>query len=498
MHRHAAAARLVTAAGLVIAAAVTVPALASSPDLPSQLVSPHAHGPVDLGDRVAYRLRGPACQGEVVRAVVTAAGQRIAGRESTAQPDPRASRSSICGGIVTIPDEGQVRSAGWHPGEALAIDVVAPDSDVTLQYSRVEVDLGRPVAGSPTRVISHDPRSGPRDKAWQLSTGDVVEIPQVDLTKIYSLSFRVCLDLPKPHVPEEITLRAGNPDCPAVLGPIDVADDMLNDWKSIDGWPDCWQLQPWPITGEVPGRAPRLFLEATLAPEPLLISAIDFNGTGAKVVDRPPHDPAGTKQIFDGTSFKGWDHSGCARTDHAVRTANHASGCSMTYTGGKVHNVMLRLGYRQQDFAANGGIYLGSEIQMREPGEWLTGGYLGDQFTPALVGWAVDPPVTGYPAQRIKTNSYPDWSQIEIVQLGKHYRVTINGHVVTDYLAPSDPEPYDLQLVTQPEFSFHYGASGRFDAPYPPVVTTPSSWGNIWYKNVRLYQCKGLHDRVCT
>src|SRR4029079_9700829 len=98
-----------------------------------------------------------------------------------------------------------------------------------------------------------------------------------------------------------------------------------------------------------------------------------------------------------------------------------------------------------QDFAANGGIYLGNEIQMREPGEWLTGGYLGDQFTPALVGWATDPPVTGYPAQRIQTNRYPAWSQLEIGQLGRHYRVTINGHVVTDYVAPADPAPYDLQ-----------------------------------------------------
>jgi hypothetical protein len=294
-------------------------------------------------------------------------------------------------------------------------------------------------------------------------------------------------------------LRAGSQKGAAIIGPIDVSDDMLNDWKSIDGWPDCWQLQPWPITGQVPGRAPPLFLGVTAAPEPILVTSLDFNGTGAKVADTPPNDPAGTKQIFDGSSFNGWDASGCALTDHAVRTANHASGCTMTYAKGKLHNVKLRLEYRQQDFAANGGIFLGNEIQMREPGEWLTGGYLGDQFTPALVGWAVNPPVTGYPAQRIKTNSYPDWSQIEIVQLGARYRVTINGHRVTDFVAPSgDPTPYDLQLVTQPEFSFEYGLGGRFDAPYPPTVVTPSSWGNVWYKNVRLYSCKSLTDPVCT
>jgi hypothetical protein len=267
-----------------------------------------------------------------------------------------------------------------------------------------------------------------------------------------------------------------------IMGPIDLADDLFNDWKSFDGWPDCWMLEPWPITGEVPGRAPRLFLKVTAAPEPILINSIDYNGTGAKVVDSPPADAAGTQQIFDGSSYANWDHSGCTLTDQA-----------------KLHNIKVRLEYRQQDFEANGGIFLGNEIQMREPGEWLTGGYLGDQFTPALVGWAHDTPTMGDPAQRIKTNSYPSWSQIEIVQLGARYRVTINGRTVTDFVTSSgDPAPYSLQLVTQPEFSFEYGLSGRFDAPYPPTVVTPSSWGNVWYKNVRLYQCKSLTDPVCT
>jgi hypothetical protein len=400
---------------------------------------------------------------------------------------------------VQIPGEKQVRAAGWAQGDAVDINVISLHSSVPLRYSRVEVDKGAGNGGSPQVVKSDDPRAGPRDHAMSMSTGDVVNIGRVDLTKVYSVSFRVCLRAPKPHVPTEITLRADSRKGPAIVGPIDVADDLLNDWKSIDGWPDCWQLQPWPITGQVPGRAPRLFLAVTAAAEPILINSIDFNGTGAKVVDTPGTDTAGTQRIFDGTSFKNWDASGCALADHAARTDDHVSGCSMTYNKSKLHNIKLRLEYRLQDFAANGGIYLGSEIQMREPGEWLTGGYLGDQFTPALIGWAVDPPVTGYPAHRIKTNSYPDWSQIEIVQLGARYRVTINGRLVTDFVTPSgDPAPYDLKLVTQPEFSFHYGLSGRFDSPYPPVVVTPSSWGNVWYKNVRLYTCKSLTDPACT
>jgi hypothetical protein len=446
-------------------------------------------------------LAGGECTSDAVRAAVTAGPQavRLLGAVSTPRPDPLATTPGVCAGTVQVPTEQQVRAAGWAWGDAISISVISLHSTIPLRYSKVEVDRGTPVKGSPVVVTAKDPRGGPRDKALKMTTGDVVDIGAVDLTKIYSLSFRVCLRAPKPHVPTEITVRAGAPNGPAILGPVDVADDLFNDWKSIDGWPDCWQLQPWPITGEVPGRAPHLYLAVNAAPEPLLVNSIDFNGTGAKVVDSPAPDPAGTARIFDGSSFANWDASGCALADHAVRTANHISGCSMTYSKGKLHNIKLRLEYRLQDFAANGGIYLGTEIQMREPGEWLTGGYLVDQFTPALAGWAVDVPATGFPAMRIKTNSYPDWSQMEIVQLGARYRVTINGHRVTDFVAPTgDPSPYDLQLVTQPEFSFHYGISGRFDAPYPPTAVTPSSWGNVWYKNVRLYTCKSLTDPACT
>ena len=492
--------RLAAAASLLIAAAVTLPAIAAGTSGP-RLVSPESYGPVDFGDRVAYRLVGSGCEQDAVRIALTAGpnAAHLLGAVSTPRPDPLATGPGVCAGAVQVPKEQQVRAAGWAPGDVIDISVVSLQSSVPLRYSRVEVDSGRRSAGSPAIVASHDPRGGPRDKAMKMTTGDVVAIPAVDLTNIYSVSFRVCLRAHKPHVPTEITLRADGRHGPAIVGPIDVADDMFNDWKSIDGWPDCWQLQPWPITGEVPGRAPRLFLAVTAAPEPILINSIDFNGTGAKIPDTPAVDAAGTQQIFDGTSFTNWDSSGCALSDHAARTKNHVSGCSMTYTKSKLHNVKVRLEYRQQDFEANGGIFLGNEIQMREPGEWLTGGYLGNQFTPALVGWAVNTPVTGYPAQRIKTNSYPDWSQIEIVQLGAHYRVTINGRVVTDFVTPSgDPAPYDLKLVTQPEFAFYYGVSGRFDSPYPPVVVTPSSWGNVWYKNVRLYTCKSLTDPACT
>ena len=38
-----------------------------------------------------------------------------------------------------------------------------------------------------------------------------------------------------------------------------------------------------------------------------------------------------------------------------------------------------------------------------------------------------------------------------------------------------------------------------FDTPYGDRrCMVEDAWGNIWYKNVRLYQCKGLHDPNCT
>src|SRR5437763_14575030 len=88
---------------------------------------------------------------------------------------------------------------------------------------------------------------------------------------------------------------------------------------------------------------------------------------------------------------------------------------------------------------------------------------------------------------------------MEILQLGAHYVVRVNGRTVTDtYAGGGDPGPFDLQLVTQPEFSFRYGVDGTFQQPWPPRVQQPDSWGNEWFDNVRVYQCRSAHDRVCT
>jgi hypothetical protein len=491
---------------VIAGAKAALPPLAHASD-PSRLVAPAPDGPVDFGDRVAYRLEGPSCDGETARVIVRAgaANKEVDGAQSTARPDPLAA-SPACTGVVVVPTESAVRKAtGWDQGDPIAISVVSGTGQVALRYERVEVGLGKAVAGSPTFVTPQpaDPRGGRREKTVQMNSGDAVDIGRVDLTKIYSVSVRVCIPSGKPHAPTEFSLRTGSPTGPRLVGPVDIADDYLNDWKSIDGWPNCWQLLPWPITGEAPARAPELYVTVDTAPEPVLLSWIDFNGTGAKLPDVPAQDPASALQIFNGASFSGWTQTGCALDDEAAHTA-HASdtdmgGCTMTYSP-SVHNVMLRLEYRQQDFESNGGIMMPSEIQMREPGEWLTGGFLGDNITPSLTNGAVDNSGGGYPAQRIKSNSWPDWNEMEIVQLGAHYVVRINGRTVTDYVAPAgDPKPYNLQLVTQPVFSYQYGVNGRFDTTtWNPTITTPASWGNLWYKNVRLYQCTSVTDPVCT
>src|SRR5436305_3953156 len=298
---------------VALAALVGVSVKALSPRVrasdPSRLVAPAPNGPVDFGDRVAYRLEGPSCDGDSARVVVRAGpgGQEVLGAQSTARPDPLAT-SAACAGVVVVPFEATVRRAtGWDQGDPIAISLVSGSSEVSLRYARVEVGLGKAVAGSPTFVIPKpaDPRGGQREKAVQMNSGDAVDIGHVDLTRIYSVSLRVCIPSGKPHAPTEFSLRTGGASGPRLVGPVDIADDYLNDWKSIDGWPNCWQLLPWPITGEAPARAPELYVTVDAAPEPVLLSWIDFNGTGAKLPDAPPPDPTTALRIFDGTTFTG-------------------------------------------------------------------------------------------------------------------------------------------------------------------------------------------------
>jgi len=318
-----------------------------------------------------------------------------------------------------------------------------------------------------------------------------------------------------------------------VIGVVDVADDYLNANKSNDGWDNCWQTQPWPLVNKPEGRDPELYLAVDVSAMPVDISWIDFNGTGAKVPDSPAADPAGTNVLFDGQhGFDGWTTNGrCAiEDDGSVRPIHDNSPTNDTalvtsgFTGEKgcdmkstmpLHNTVVRLEYKMQNFEDNGAIYVdGHEIQLREAGEFLTGGVQGQTLPNALTSWATDDPtlnpITGYPAQRIKTNAYPDWSQMEIVQNvindKNHIVVRINGRTVTDCIDNGDAKciadtgsPWNLELATQPTFSYQYGYEWRFDTGVLNGTTDDSgNWGNIYFRNVRTFPCATAPVGVCS
>jgi hypothetical protein len=506
----------VFAVAVAVAVAVTPVAFASSDR--SRLVSPGSWGPVDFGDQVEYALQGDHCTDDRVHIVVTGS-DRPAVRGPQSRPVRDLLHPGTCVGYVEVPSERAVRRAGWDSGDPIDISVVSHDDQVPLRYQRIELEQAKVSAGAPTVVkpAVRDPRGGKRDRAMEMSSGDVVSIGRVDLSHIYSVSLRVCTVLPKPHVsPTFVELRATAADGPSIVGPVDVNDDMVNAYKSNYGWPNCWQLQPWPITGKVPGRAPELFLAVTTAAGgPVDISYLDVNGTGAKVAEPPVEEPGGMKQIFNGRSFKGWDHDNCALDEGSVRPEhnrdpqNYAaiasagfvgeSGCTMTYTRRKFHNVVIRLDYRMQDFGDNGAVDIGAqEVQLREAGEWLTGGLQGSTVPTALTEFATSDNGGGYPAQRVKSNSYPDWSRMEIVQVGSRYVVRVNGRTVTDCKdCTPDPGKFALKLASQPAFSYQYGINGRFDSTFYPDVEDPADWGNLSFRNIRVYDCKSASDPVC-
>ena len=492
------------------------------------------NGTVDFGDWVSYTLTGTGCAGHAVKAVVVGPSGAA---ESATSPNP-----SSCAGTVRVPTEDVVRQkTGWTAGAPVSISLQTVDGgqSLDLRYQRVEVDQGTtPDGDTPATVPSQDTRQGPSDMAVPMSTGDVVHLGKINLTDLYSVSLRVCVTLPKPHVsPSFMELREDTADGPSVIGRVDVADDVNNPNKSNFGWPDCWQLQPWPIINGDKSGNHDLFLAMVATAGPVEVTYVDFNGTGAaKEPERFEPGPSTMTTIFDPTNgiSGGWaigdkclvDSDGSVHQTHTTEPQNYAplatfgfvgeSGCSMTYNT-QVHDVMIRFQYRLQDFEDNGAIYIdGHEIQMRQAGEWMTGGIQGTTLPQALTNAVTNDPtlneVTGYPAQRIKSNTFPAWSEIEIVQLGAHFVVRINGRTVTDCYADDNAKdclpdlrdadgnvkPWTFSMATQPNFSYHYGAGYRMDTgPNNPVTDDPSNWGNISFKNVRLYQCGAAVDDPC-
>ena len=502
---------------LLLAAVTSTVLVQQASAAPARLVQPLDWGTVDFGDQMSYRLEGPRCFRDRVVVQVRGGSRGAAvGPVSKPMADPL---EGGCVGKVTVPSEKAVRKTGWDAGDLLDIRIVSRHDDARLVPHRLEVEHGKHVVGAPIAEIPpvRDPRGGAKDKALSMSTGDVVSLGRIDLTNVYSVSFRVCVSAPKPHLsPSLVELRAGGPNGTPILGPIDVNDDANNANKSSFGFPNCWQLQPWPITNYVPGRAPQLFLAMVATATPVHISSLDFNGTGAvKVPERPAADPPGTVQLFDGTSLKGWTTRDCeieedylriARTNDPANYGPPASYgfvggdlCVASYTAKKFHNAMIRLEYRMQDFGDNGGVHVGNGLQMREAGEFLTGGLFGTIVPDAVTSWMIQNAPSGYPSERIMSNAYPHWSQMEVVQLGSRYTVRVNGRTIVDCNdCVSDPGPWNLGFDIDPQHSWQYDVGYRMDTgPTNPTLEHPHNWANLHFRNVRAYECKGLKDPVC-
>jgi hypothetical protein len=484
--------RTLLLAALMLLAAV--PATASA----AKLEAP-AHGPVDFGDRVAYRVSGADCLRARVRARVETGGKTLTG------PESRPLRDAVdgdCSGVAELPGFTALREAGWQPGDRVTIALASNAGSVPLRYARIDVDHGKPAAGSPEVVAANDQDTRGNDNALAMDAGDVVGLGRVNVRKLDSLAFRFCVaGTPNPVapgagvvVPERVepsvvvSIRQDSPDGAPLLRPVDLSHTLQNTSRLATlGFGGCYRLVPVPITGRAMEDAPELFLRVEEAqPGTFTINSVDAAGTGAKQPTRSPADPPGMRTIFDGRSFDGFKQTNCALRDGAVtnqRTADDTqfTDCQMRYQR-PLRNVVIRLDLRRENFYDNGGVYLGDqEIQLRSVGEYLPGGFFG-QFA----------------ARWQKLTSWPDWSTMQIVQLGARHVVQINGRTVTDVVsANGPPEPYELSFHTQPQWSYRAGTDTGFGGEGDPDVVTPSDWGAFWFRNIRVLECSSDQDLTC-
>jgi hypothetical protein len=459
-------------------------------------------GPVDFGDRVAYRVGGGGCARAAVRVRVVAGPERRAARGAATRG--RADAGGGCRGIARVPGFRAVRRTGWEQGDRIRIALVSRAGRVPLRYARMEADEGAAAAGSPEVVPAGDQDTIERDRAVAMDPGDAVALGRVDLRRTQALAVRLCIDgqdtsAAPPNLgpfltPERVepttflSVRQDGPDGAALVGPVDVASDLQELSRlSTLGSGGCYRLVVLPLTGRRQEAAPRLFLRAESGrPGILRVNTVDVVGTGAKLPVRPPRRVRGMRTIFDGRSFDGWEMQDCVLRDGAAVNArgantNDISGCSLTYER-PLRDVVLRFRMRRENIYDNAGIYLGAqEIQLRSIGEYLPGGYFG-QFA----------------ARWVKLNSFPFWDEIEVVQLGARHVVTVNGRTVTDVLREGGPpEPYRLNLIAQPQWSYRAGAELGFGSEGDPGISDPSALGAFWFKNVRLLECDGRRDPRC-
>ncbi|HYH59949.1 MAG TPA: DUF1080 domain-containing protein [Thermoleophilaceae bacterium] len=461
------------------------------------------HGVVDFGDRVPYTVKGKRCASTRVRARVAfgTGDQRgvVRGRRSRARRNPVAGG---CAGAARIPGFRALRRAGWQAGEATTIRLGSRAGRLPLRYARIEADHGDVVAGDPTVIAANDQDTRGGDNALLMNKGDVVALGRANVRRIDSVAFRFCVaGAPNPVlpgagvvVPERVepsavvSIRQDSPDGAPFLRPVDLSNTLQNFSRFATlGFGGCYRLLPVPVTGRAMEDAPELFLKIEDAPpDSFTLNSLDLAGTGAKLPHRSPRDPRGMKTIFDGTSFDGFSQTGCALRDGAatnLRTGDNAEfgECSMEYDK-PIRDVVIRLEVRRENFYDNAGIYLGQqEIQLRSAGEYLPGGFFGQ-----------------YAARWQKLTSFPEWSTIEIVQIGARHVVTVNGRTVTDVMrADGPPEPYELRLVTQPQWSYRTAIETGFGNEGEPNVVNPSEWGAFWFRNVRLLECGSADKPVC-
>jgi hypothetical protein len=500
--------RILSCALAVSALAPSAPASASAGTLTST-----RFGAVDFGDRIAYRVAGPGCEGAHPRVVVTVPGGNVAGPASNARTD--GVDPSGCTGAARVPSFSEVRAAGWRQGDKIDIALREGGESVPLRYFRIEADQGQIAAGAPTVGPAGDQDTGDWDKALTMGPGDSVSLGRVDVERLDALSLRLCVptgvDGPVNHLPPEAdapgrvggyerietpviaSVRQGSPTGPALVGPIDISSNPTNVTRlATAGFHGCYRLLHLPITGRIAAESPELFVTVDAAPPGVLqLNSVDVDGTGAKLPARGEEDPAGMQPIFDGTSWKGWTQTGCQLNDDGsvshLRSGaeTDVAPCSMSYDR-PLGNAVFRFELRRRNFFDNGTVLFGTDIfndalQLRSAGEWGAGGYLG-----------------GYAARALKLNSWPDWSEMQVAKLGSRYVVTVNGRTVTDYVRPEGaPDTYNFSLATEPEWSYRTGVANGFGHEGTPDVERPSEWGDFWFRNVRVLECAGAADPKC-
>lgn len=457
------------------------------------------YGVVDFGDQTPFQVTGTRCGKATARVVLTFGGVTVSGPRAKASGRAAAQRA-VCTGVARVPDYGSVARAGWKPGMPIGVSLVSRSGAVPLRFLRFEVDAGKVVGGAPATIDAGDQDTGAGDKALQMNEGDVVALGRVNVRQLRSLGLRVCinqgadvpanslLDTRQEPTPVTITVHQGSPTGPELVGPADVESLLLPTGGRLaaEGFGGCYRLVELPFRSRIAADAPELFLSVDREPIPgvFQVNSIDFDGTGAKLPAPRQSDPRGMATIFDGTSFAGWDQTGCDLVDHAATrlpATNPAdiTNCVMTYAK-PVHDVILRLDLRAERFPDNGGIFMPTEIQIRQAGEYGMGGFFGE-----------------YAARAHKLDNFPDWTQMEIVQIGARYVVSVNGRTVTDHLASAGaPAPYPLRIQTQAEWSPAIGTEASFGNEQP-VVSGPADWGRFWFRNIRLYQCTSAQDPVC-